>query len=81
MSITPTANAVSLPPGVTIVGSRETSQPSSNGQILQGLMFTLQLPSGVTTTVFIPYRILPNTAAVAAAFQERVSAIQAIEQL
>lgn len=75
------ANSVQLPPGVSVVGYRETSQSNGMGQVVQGLVFTLRLPSGGTTSVFIPNTNLSNTAAVAQAFAERVSQIESIVNL
>lgn len=72
---------ITLPPGTSIVSSIETSQASPNGTIEAGMRFTLRIPSGATTSVFIPYALLGSTAAVAAALTERVQQIQAIEAL
>lgn len=69
---------VVLPPGVSVGAGRETSQANSQGQIVQGMLFPITLPSGATTTVFIPYAMISNTAWVQAQFTERIDAIQAI---
>ncbi len=65
-----------LPAGVSIVAARETSQTGTNGAIVQGMAFTLQLPGGTTTTVFVPYATLHDTAAVAGLFAQRIAHIQ-----
>ena len=75
------SGTVALPPGVTIAGQRETSQQNIAGQVVQGINFTLQLPNGATTSVFIPYTVLANTQLVAQAFNERISQINAVNGL
>lgn len=75
------SNTITLPPGVQIIARRETSSQGPNGAIQQGMNFTLQLASGATTSVFIPYNLIGNTQAVAATFNERIASIQAIEAL
>jgi hypothetical protein len=69
---------IQLPPGVTFAGWRETSQLGANGNVEQGIAFTLRLPEGGTTTVFIPHQFLNNTAAISAAFNRRLADIQSI---
>lgn len=81
MSMSPATPSVQLPPGVTVIGYRETSQANPMGQIVQGLVFTLRLPSGGQTSVFIANSLLGSTEAIASAFTERVDQIQAIENL
>ena len=72
------SNQVQLPDGVTIGPPRETSQTNGQGQVVQGMLFPITLPSGGTTTVFVPYSMIGNTQAVSALINERVAAIQAI---
>ena len=82
MSMTPGGNAtVTLPPGVSIAGQRETSQANIAGQIVQGVNFTLSLPNGSTTSIFIPYSVLGNTTLVAEAFNERIDQLNAVHGL
>lgn len=69
---------VQLPPGVTIQSGRETSQTNQQGQVVQGMLFPITLPNQTTTTVFVPYSLLSNTAAVQALFEQRVNALLAI---
>lgn len=73
--------AIQLPPGVTLAASRETSQVAANGQIEQGIAFTLRLPAGTNTTIFVPYSLLGQTGAIASAFNERIEQLQAIQNL
>ena len=72
---------IQLPPGVSVIGSRETSQSGPTGLVQQGMVFTVQLPSGTPTSVFVPYSLMGQTDAVAAAIAERVNQILAIERL
>ena len=65
---------VRLPAGWTIGSWRETSQ-SVNGQILQGVVFTLNAPMGGATSVFIPYSVLHNKDAVQALMVQRIASI------
>lgn len=65
---------VSLPAGWTIGSWRETSQ-SVNGQILQGIVFTLNAPMGGATSVFVPYSVLHNKEAVRALMVQRIASI------
>lgn len=67
--------------GARVVGWRESSQTSPTGVIQQGVFIVVQLPSGNTTTVFVPYNLLSSTDAIAAALNERISNILAIEAL
>lgn len=69
---------VNLPPGVTVGPGRETSQLNAQGQVVQGMLFPVSLPGGSTTSVFVPYSVLPNAAQVAALFTNRISALLAI---
>ena len=76
------SNSVTLPPGVTISPARETVQAGPNGVNIQGYVFTLTLPvSGATTSVFVPYSMISNTAVVQEMFAQRVAAIQAVANL
>lgn len=74
-------STVTLPPGVSIAGQMETSRTGANGAVEQGQLYTLRTASGVTTSVFIPYSVIGNTQAVAAAFNKRLADIGAIENL
>lgn len=80
-NVSPSNGVIALPPGVSIVARRETSQQGVNGAIQQGVSFTLQLPTGATTSVFVPYAVIGNTAAVALAFNNRIAQLSAIENL
>lgn len=71
-------NTVTLPPGVTVQPGRETSQTNPQGQVVQGMLFPITLPSGTTTTVFVPYAMIGDTNYVQALFEQRVNAILAI---
>jgi hypothetical protein len=70
-----------LPPGVSIEASRETSQSTPGGAIMQGMIYTLTLPSGTTTSMFIPYALSNNTAEIEALFAQRVAQIEAIKSI
>lgn len=72
------SNTVTLPPGVTVQAGRETSQVNGQGQVVQGMIFPITLPSGTTTTVFVPYTMIADTAYVQALFEQRVNAILSI---
>lgn len=78
MSMQPAEPIVSLPPGVTIVASRETSQVGPNGVMQQGIAFTLRLANDVQTSIFVPYTSLRNAAAVAAVFNSRINEINSV---
>lgn len=80
MSMTPD-NAVTLPPGTTVAPGRETVQLSASGQQVQGMVFTITLATGATTTVFVPYPLLSNVAYVQQMIAERVAGINAISGL
>jgi predicted aconitase with swiveling domain len=67
-----------LPAGVTVGAARETSQTNVQGQVVQGMLFPITLPSGSTTSVFVPYSVLGNTAQVQGLIEQRVNAIMAI---
>jgi len=71
------SNQINLPAGVTIGPGRETSQ-SLNGSIVQGIQYTITLPGGTVSSVFVPYSLLPNAAQVQALFQNRVNQLLAI---
>ena len=77
MSMQP-SNAITLPSGWSVATYRETSQANAAGQIVQGMNFTLQGPTGAGTTVFVPNSLLTQTAAIESAFNQRIGAIQAI---
>lgn len=72
------SSMVTLPPGVVIQPGRETSQTTATGQIEQGMLFPISLPSGSTTSIFIPYTAIHDTAYVQGLIAERVQAIMAI---
>jgi len=72
---------VKLPPGVSVQVQRETSAASPSGAIEQGMAFTIELPSGTTTTLFVPYRGLGNLDAIREQVIKRVTELQAIEAL
>jgi hypothetical protein len=74
----PSTTTVTLPPGVTVQPGRETSQVNPQGQVVQGMVFPITLPSGTTTTVFVPYTMIADTTFVQALFEQRVNAILAI---
>ncbi|MGD0020469.1 MAG: hypothetical protein ABSD62_14600 [Candidatus Limnocylindrales bacterium] len=78
MSNTETSPKVTLPEGWSIPTYRETSQANSAGQVVQGIAYTLQSPGGQTSSLFIPYSVLHQTAAVEAAFLQRIAALTAI---
>lgn len=69
---------IMLPPGVSIGPGRETSRTTDAGGVEQGLSFTLTLADGTKTSVFVPYSVIHNTAAVSAVIAQRVASIQAI---
>jgi hypothetical protein len=70
--------AVTLPPGVTAGPARETSQTNQQGNVVQGVLVPITLPSGGTTTVFVPYSVLSNSAQVQALFDNRINALLAL---
>ena len=69
---------VDLPSGVRIGVGRETSATNEQGIVVQGMVFPVTLPKGSTTSVFVPYSEIHNTAQVKALIDERVRAIMAI---
>jgi len=69
---------VMLPPGVRVGPGRETSQTNQQGAVVQGMVFPIELPGGSTTSVFIPYSEVHDTAKAQALIAERVRAIMAI---
>lgn len=75
------SNAVTLPPGVTILPGRETSQAGPTGSMVQGMLFTLKLPNGAETNVFVAYDLMRDPASVSAMFAQRVAAINAVANL
>lgn len=78
MSMAPSGPSITLPPGVTVAAGRETSQAGPNGQIVQGLVFTLTLPNGAQTNVFVPYALMSNVELVAKMFADRIAAINGV---
>jgi hypothetical protein len=81
MSMSSSPGAVSLPPGVTIEPGRETVQTGPTGAPVQGMLFTLVLPSGAQTSVFVPYALMSNTEIVSQMFAQRVASINAVTSL
>ena len=69
---------VNLPAGVSVGAGRETSQTNAQGQVVQGMVFPINLPSGTSTSVFIPYSEIHDTAKVQRLIDGRVQAILAI---
>ena len=69
---------ISLPSGVTVQAGRETSQTNATGQVVQGMVFTIDLGGGSTSSVFVPYSEIHNTSAVEQLINSRVAAIRAI---
>lgn len=69
---------VNLPFGAAITPGRETSQVDGNGTVQQGMVFGVKLADGTTTSVFVPYSQITNTAYVEGLIGQRVQAIQAI---
>jgi hypothetical protein len=72
------SNEISLPSGVKVGVGRETAQTNGQGAIVQGIVFPITLADGTTTTVFVPYTELNDTAKVQADIAARVNAIKAI---
>lgn len=69
---------VMLPDGVQVGVGRETSQTNAQGAVVQGMVFPITLKGGTTTTVFIPYSEIHDTAKVQELIERRVKAITAI---
>lgn len=69
---------VNIPFGAAITAGRETSQVDGNGTVQQGMVFGIKLAGGTTTSVFVPYSQIHDTAAVESLIAQRVNAIQAI---
>jgi hypothetical protein len=74
----PNADRVVLPDGVTVGAGRETTQANPQGMIVQGMTYPVTLPSGTTTSVFIPYTDIENIPKVQAVFDARINALSAI---
>jgi hypothetical protein len=64
--------------GYSVSPGRETTQIGANNTNVQGMLFNLTLPNGSVTSVFVPYAVLTQTDQVAALFNQRVAAINAI---
>lgn len=73
----PTA-AIALPAGVTIGPGRETSQTNAQGAVIQGMVFPITTAAGSTSSVFVPYSEIHNTAKVQQLIDARVAGITAI---
>jgi hypothetical protein len=71
-------STVVLPPGVTVGAGRETTQANPQGLIVQGMTYPVTLPSGTTTSVFVPYADVENIPKVQAIFDGRINALSAI---
>jgi hypothetical protein len=63
---------------VTVGAGRETSQTNQQGAVVQGIVVPITLPSGTTTSVFVPYSEIHDTAKVQALIDKRVTAVMAI---
>jgi hypothetical protein len=74
----PGATTIILPPGVSVQPGRETSQTNPQGQVVQGMIFPITLPSGTTTSVFVPYSMIGDVAFVQQVFDTRIAGIMAI---
>ena len=72
---------VVLPYGVQVSPGRETTQVGPTGQGIPGMNFTLTLPNGAMTTVFVPYSLMTYPDQVAALFADRVAGINSITAL
>lgn len=69
---------IQLPKGATIGAGRETSQTNTQGAVVQGMVFPITTEGGSTTSVFIPYSEIHDTAKVSATINAKVAAIAAI---
>lgn len=69
---------VDLPAGVSIGPGIETSQLDAQGSVVQGMKFTLTTRNGSTSSIFIPYTEIHNTAKAKQLIDQRVAAITAI---
>lgn len=69
---------IHLPAGVTISAGRETSEVNTHGTVVQGMSFSITLPNGGSTSVFVPYSEIHNTAKVQELISTRVNAILAV---
>jgi len=74
-------SAVTLPAGVSISPGRETVQTGPTGTNVQGMLFTLTLVNGASTSVFVPYTLMDQTDVVASMFAQRIAAINAVSSL
>lgn len=72
------AQQITLPPGVTITASRESTYVTPGGSNEQGMVFSIRLPKGATTSVFVPYTLLGSIDAVQQLIDERIAGITAI---
>lgn len=73
-----TGSNITLPAGVSVQGARESSQPDFSGTIVSGMVFTLRLPGGTTTSLFVPYDEMASPSVVEQAIANRVAQVQAI---
>lgn len=74
-------NLVTLPPGVTISPGVESSAIAPNQQNISGMKFTLTLPSGASTNVFVPYTLMKYRDQVEALFANRVNDINGVASI
>jgi hypothetical protein len=78
VATSPAQNTVTLPNGARLGVGRETAQANRQGQVVQGMIFPITLPSGTSTSVFVPYSLLEDPSAVQALFTTRIQALAAI---
>lgn len=81
MAAEPTEKIPTLPPGYMIEGERETSQLVPGHGVQQGIVYGVRHPSGLATTVFVPYARLGDTAYVAKLLADHVAAVAGPEAL
>jgi hypothetical protein len=74
-------SAVNLPYGVQVSPGRETTQVGPSNVAVPGMNFTLTLPSGAMTTVFVSYAMMAYPDQVSALFAQRVAGIDSITAL
>lgn len=69
---------VKLPEGVVAIAARETTESNALNQVVQGMSFTLRLPRGATTSVFLSYDELADAKEVERIINERIARIHSI---
>lgn len=72
------AQKINLPSGVKLSSGYETSELTSAGKVEQGMNYTITLPDGSTSSIFIPYSTIHNLAQVQSLIDTRVNALRAI---